>query len=54
MFSLNGATFQVYDFDLEGAPCPVKINDFKKLSFCSADIDLMLSKNLLPDHGYRV
>ena len=54
IFSCNGYSGQVYDFDLEGAPDPMNPKMFRKLGYCGADIVLKLRGRIPNNKGYKL
>ena len=54
IFSCNGSSGQVCDFDLEGAPDPMNPKMSKKLGYCGADIVLKLTGHIPNNKDYKL
>ena len=47
VFSRNGTSGMLYDFELEGAPDPARKEQVEELGYCGADIVMRLCSGLL-------
>ena len=54
VFSQNGTSGMLYDFELEGAPDPARKEQVEELGYCGADVVMRLCSWLPKQKGYKL